>query len=96
MTEKEIFSTNLILSTEFDRYILEHPEVADKIPLNAQIVLLPEDDTKLCRINLEIAESQREEGQQVVVVHIGSISSHVSRLKNVSLEVKKDIEERKT
>ena len=88
MTEKEIFSTNLILSTEFDRYILEHPEVADKIPLNAQIVLLPEDDTELCRINLEIAESQREEGQQVVFVHIGSISSHVSRLKNVRLEVK--------
>ena len=88
MTEQEIFSTNLILSTEFDRYILEHPEIADKIPLNAQIVFLPEDDPELCRINLEIAEYQREEGQQVVYVHIGAVSPHISRLKNVSLEVK--------
>jgi len=88
MTEQEVFSKNLILSTEFDRYILEHPEVADKIPLNAQIVFFPEDDPELCSINLEIAELQRENGQQVVIVHIGAISSHVSRLKNVSLEVK--------
>ena len=44
MTEQEVFAKNLILSTEFDRYILEHPEVAEKIPLNAQVVLLPEDD----------------------------------------------------
>ena len=40
MTEQEIFSKNLILSTEFDRYILEHQELADKIPLNSQIVFL--------------------------------------------------------
>ncbi len=41
MTEKEIFEKNLILSTEFDRYVMEHPEFAEKLPLNAQIVLLP-------------------------------------------------------
>ena len=28
-----------ILVTEFDRYVMEHPEFAAKIPLNAQIVL---------------------------------------------------------
>jgi len=88
MTEQEIFSKNLILSTEFDRYVLEHPEITEKIPSNTQIVFLPEDDPGLCRINLEIAERQREEGQQVVYVHIGSISPHISRLKDVSLEVK--------
>ncbi|MCC6544187.1 MAG: hypothetical protein IT392_06745 [Nitrospirae bacterium] len=88
MTEQEIFSKNLILSTEFDRYILEHPEIAEKIPLNAQIVLLPEDDPELCRINIELAEQQKEEEQQVVYVHIGSLSPRVSRLKKVSLEVK--------
>ena len=38
MTEEEVFVKNLILSTEFDRYILEHPDIAEKIPLNAQIV----------------------------------------------------------
>ncbi len=88
MTEQEIFAKNLILSTEFDRYILEHPEFAEKIPLNAQVVLLPEDDRELCKINIEIAEQQREEGQQVVYVHIGKVAPQISRLTNVSLEVK--------
>ncbi len=87
MTEQEIFQKNLILSTEFDRYLLEHPEFADKIPTNAQIVLLPDDDPELCKINIEIASKQREEGQQVVYVHIGSIAPQISRLKDVSLEV---------
>lgn len=88
MTEQEIFTKNLILSTEFDRYILEHPEFAEKIPLDAQVVFLPENDPELCRINMEIADRQREEGQQVVYVHIGSIAPQISRLKDVSLEVK--------
>ncbi len=88
MTEQEIFAKNLILSTEFDRYILEHPEFAEKIPLNAQVVLLPEDDQEICKINTEIAEQQREEDQQVVYVHIGKVAPQISRLTNVSLEVK--------
>lgn len=66
MTEGEIFTKNLILSTEFDRYILEYSDFTEKIPLYAQVVLLPEDDKELCRLKMEIAEHQREEGQQVV------------------------------
>jgi len=70
MTEQEIFSKNLILSTEFDRYVLEHPEFADRIPENAQVVLLPEDDLELREKNIEIAKAQREPGQAVVYVEI--------------------------
>lgn len=88
MTEQEIFAKNLILSSEFDRYIIEHPEFAVKIPLNAQVVFLPEDDDELCRINMEIAEKQREEGQEVVYVHIGGVAPQLSRLTRVSIEVK--------
>ena len=87
MTEKEIFNKNLILSTEFDRYVIEHQEFAEKIPLNAMVVLLPEDDPELSRINIEIAEKQREEGQQVIYVHIGRVAPQISRLTNVSLEI---------
>ncbi len=88
MNEQEIVTKNLILSTEFDRYVIEHPEFAEKIPLNALVVLLPDDDKELCKINMEIADKQREEGQQVVYVHIGEIAPQVSRLKDVTLEVK--------
>ena len=88
MTEQEIFTKNLILSTEFDRYIIEYPEFASKIPLNAQVVFLPDDDEELCGVNMEMAEKQREEGQQVVYVHIGGVAPQLSRLTKVSLELK--------
>ena len=42
MTEQEFFERNLVLTTEFDRYLLDHPEVAEHVPSNAQVVLLPQ------------------------------------------------------
>jgi hypothetical protein len=45
MTEGEIFTKNLILSTEFDRYILEHPDFAEKILLYAQVVYRTDSST---------------------------------------------------
>jgi hypothetical protein len=33
-----------ILVTEFDRYVIEHPDFASRIPQNAQIVLQVERD----------------------------------------------------
>jgi hypothetical protein len=86
MTEKEIVTKNLILSSEFDRYIFEHPDIAESIPLDAQIVFLPEDDDELCQINKRLAEEQREGGQAVVLVHIGKMAPTVSRLIEVTLE----------
>lgn len=82
MKEEEIFSKNLILTTEFDRYVLEHPEFAEKIPRNAQIVLLPEDDSELRKKNIEIAKAQREAGQSVVYVYIEKVAPQISRLVN--------------
>ena len=87
MTDQEIFSKNLILTTEFDRYVLENPEFAEKIPGNAQIVLLPKDDEELREMNLEIAEAQREPGQFVVYVEIEKVALQMSRLVNPVLRM---------
>ena len=87
LTEQEIFSRNLVLSTEFDRYVLEHPEFADKIPANAQVVLLPEDDQELREKNLELAKIQREPGQPVIYVQIEKVAPQMSRLVNPVLRV---------
>jgi len=87
LTEQEIFSRNLVLSTEFDRYVLEHPEFADKIPANAQVVLLPEDDQELREKNLELAKIQREPDQPVVYVQIEKVAPQMSRLVNPVLRV---------
>lgn len=87
MTEEEVFMKNLIMSTEFDRYLLEHPDIAEKIPMNAQIVFLPETDPELSMTNVEMAKKQHEKGQKIVYVHIGSIAPQLSRLTKVSIEV---------
>ena len=46
-----MFLMNQQLSTEFDLFIPDHPEVADKIPDGAVVVFLPEFDKNLARKN---------------------------------------------
>lgn len=80
MNERDLFVKNNILSTEFSRYVLEHPEFARRIPQDALVVLLPENDPELCQMNLELARSQREPDQSVVYVHVEKLAPQHSRL----------------
>ncbi len=43
--------------------------ICGKDPFGALVVLLPEDDPELSRVNLAIAKKRREAGQPVVHVH---------------------------
>jgi len=88
MIEENVFAKNLALSTEFSRYVLEHPEVGESLPANARVILLPQEDPELCRTNLEIAENQRhrEPDQPVVYVYIEKVAPVKSRLENLRLE----------
>lgn len=87
MTEKELFAKNIKLSTEFDLYLFEHPEVAEQIPENALIVLLPEEDPELCDKNLELAKARREPDQPIVTVRVEKVAPPRSRLVNPRVEV---------
>ena len=86
MRKEDLFKKNHILGVEFDRYLLEHPEVLEQIPENAEIFFLPEDDPELSQENVQIAEAQKAEGRRVVFVKIGRLSPPRSRLQNVRLE----------
>jgi hypothetical protein len=85
MASEELFAKNQKLSTEFDLYIMEHPEIEDQIPDNALIVLLPEYDKELARKNRELALRHREPGQPVVYVRIDRLRT--SRLDGLQLQV---------
>ena len=50
-----------ILVTEFDRYVIEHPEFAAKIPPNAQVVLQVEGDDEYNEWSRQLAKRQREQ-----------------------------------
>ncbi len=69
-----------ILVTEFDRYIMEHPEFAEQIPTNAQIVLQVEGDEEYNRWSIQLAERQRERDQPFVLVKIKGLRPAKSRL----------------
>ena len=69
-----------ILVTEFDRYVVEHPEFAEKIPQNAQIVLQVEGDDEYNRWSRELADRQKEQGQAVIYVKVKGLKPVQSRL----------------
>ena len=69
-----------ILVTEFDRYVVEHPEFAVKIPQNAQIVLQVEGDEEYNGWSRQLAERQREPDQIVVYVKVKGLKPAKSRL----------------
>jgi hypothetical protein len=63
-----------VLNTEFNKYLVEHPEVADKIPNDALVVILPDDDPALSRRNLSLARRHREKNQAVVYVRVKKLA----------------------
>ncbi len=85
MTRKELFRKNQQLSTEFELYILEHPEIEEQIPDNAMIVLVPEYDQELATKNIELAEANNESGQTIVYIRITRLRT--SRIEGLTLQV---------
>ena len=59
-----------ILVTEFDRYVVEHPEFAASIPRNAQVVLQFEEDDAYNQWSAQLAQRQREKDQDVISSYI--------------------------
>ncbi len=85
MTKEELFRKNQQLSTEFELYLLEHPELEEKIPNDALIVLIPDYDKELADKNKEIAEANREPGKAIVYVRVEKLRA--SRIEGLTLQV---------
>jgi len=85
MTREELFRKNQQLSTEFELYLIEHPEIEDNIPDNAMIVLVPEYDKELAEKNIELAKANKESGQTIVYVRVEKLRA--SRIEGLSLQV---------
>lgn len=85
--EAEIFERNIELSAEFSRYIFEHPEIEERIPKDAEIVLLSEFDDELKDHNLHLGKQIKAEGGRVVYVSIKELRPRaLSRIEGVGLE----------
>ena len=80
MRKKELAYKNLALGIEFDKYLVDHPEILNRIPNKSTMVLLPEYDRELYRANLKLAEKRIAEGEKIVFVRIKKLASPKSRI----------------
>jgi len=86
MTEmKELFAVKYEeLLTEFNRYVMTHPEFLADIPDEALIVLVDQNDPDFSRYNLERVRAYQQNDDKpdrpVVYVDIGELAPVQSRL----------------
>jgi hypothetical protein len=59
---------NLDLLNEFMKYAFDHPDILDKIPGGAELIILPSDDPDLMLENKNMADAYVKAGKQVVLV----------------------------
>lgn len=76
---------NSLLGLEFDRYMREHPEFSERIPDDAQVVLLLEGDEEFNRWSTRIGKEQAESGQPVVYITIKKLGPAHSRIEDLEL-----------
>ncbi len=84
-TDKMI-QKNIELSTEFSRYLFEHPEIEARLPRDAEIVLLPSSDPELLAYNKKVGGLIEKEGGKVVYVRVGRLRPKaISRIESVAV-----------
>jgi hypothetical protein len=71
---------NSILGFEFDRYVLEHPEFAEKIPPDSIVVLQLKGEDAFNKWARNIAELHRDKNEPVLYVQISGLRPPRSRL----------------
>ena len=84
MTKDKIIKKNLDLHAEWMKYIFEHPDVLDKIPKGAVLVILPEDDKELHDENYKVLEENKRKGIPVFVVTMKTPKPQISNIEIIA------------
>jgi len=87
----DLMERSLLLSQEFDRYVLEHPRFAERIPYDAEVVLLPAYDKELRGYNLRNAALDDEPGRLLVHIEIDRLRPRRSEIVKPRLKTIKEL-----
>lgn len=88
-SEQEMINQNIELSAEFSKYLFDNPELEDRIPLDSEIILLPEFDKELKDFNLSLGKKLETDGSKVAYVKIGKLRPKtLSRIEGVDIELR--------
>lgn len=66
----EIVKKNLELHREWMRYVFEHPEILDKIPKGAEVILIPKNDPELAKENKRLLKKRIDQSLPAMVVYL--------------------------
>jgi len=84
--QNELFQRNSELSLEFSRYVLDHPELDDRLTDETTIIFLPEYDPELKDFNMQMAKDIESDGGKVLFVKVHHLAPKItSRLVGVEL-----------
>ncbi len=84
MTEEAVVKKNLDLHAEWMKYTFENPDVLDRIPNGAVLVILPEDDKELYEENYRVLEANKKKGIPVFVVTMKMPKPQISNIEIIA------------
>ena len=85
--EKLMVEKNLDLIFEFEKYVLEHPEISEKIPRNAVVFMKVTGDEKFNRWSERRAKKQaKKKGAPLMSVMVKRLKPVQSRIQGLALE----------
>jgi hypothetical protein len=68
MKKEQAIKKNLDLLNEFMKFAFEKPEVLERIPADAELIILPVDNPELYEYNQKTADKMLSQGKKVVIV----------------------------
>jgi hypothetical protein len=84
--EKKMIEKNLDLLFEFEKYVLEHPEITEKIPRDAIVFMKLAGNQKFNQWSARWAKRQAKKGQPLVSVTVKRLSPVRSRIRGLWLD----------
>jgi hypothetical protein len=84
--EKKLIERNLDLLFEFEKYVLEHPEITEKIPRDAVVFMKVAGDEKFNLWSERQAKKQAKKGAPLISVTVKKMGPVHSRIEGLALE----------
>jgi hypothetical protein len=83
--ERKLIEKNLDLIFEFEKYVLEHPEIGERIPRNAIVFMKVAGDEKFNLWSERRARKQAKKGTPLISITVKKLGPVHSRIEGLSL-----------
>jgi len=77
---------NTDLIKEFNAYVREHPDFAERIPDNAVVVMQMDGDEEFNEWNIKLVKGQGETGRPIIYIRIKKMKPIRSRIEELELQ----------